>query len=81
MGYFCLDTTQNLQKILSYDFYLNSVKKGFLENNFLKSKRELYKRAIIKKKLEVKFSNNIKDNIVTQSNLIGSVGVYFQPTV
>ena len=52
-----------------------------LENNFLKNKREKYKRFLIKEKLENKFSNTIKDKIVVQSNIIKPNYGYSQPSI
>ena len=40
-----------------------------LENNHLKSIREIYKRQLIHRKLENKFSKVIKDQVIKISNI------------
>ena len=74
------DSTLILIEALRQGYSIETLYIDF-ENNFLKSKRELYKRAVIKNKLEDKFSNIIKDKIVNQTPIIKLVGTYFQPAV
>jgi len=52
-----------------------------LENNHLKSIREIYKRQLIHQKLENKFSKVIKDRVIKILNIKRPLSTYMQPSL